>query len=256
MSILKKVFFDSSVGLGDALVMNAIVHHYARMSDTLYYPARAEFFESLKCLYQDFPNIEVWRFYSTEQEKIFLDTTPDVVRIHSLALITSEIDRKGCELERIQVHWPQQIYENFDIPFKMRYLDFHMPKEIPGQDELYDRLTEGHSEYILMHRYASDHPDGIPLEISFFRKSRGLPDIKIIEVKAGQTDNIFNYKKLIENASEIHCVASSFFNLVDSMLNTVKGVPVFHDIRKNSLMKVNSRWNNHRWEIVTYAIRL
>ena len=256
MTHFKKLFFDSSVGLGDALVMNAIVHNYARTCEKLYYPARGEFFETIKCLYQDFPNIEVWRFYGTEQEEIFLSTNPDVVKIKSMPLVTSEIDRKGCEIERIQVHWPQQIYENFDIPFKMRYLDFHMPKHIEGQDELYDRLTEGENDYVLVHKFASDHPEGIPIDIPSFIRSRGGVDKKIIEIRSGQTSNMLQYKKLIENASEIHCIASSFFNLVDSMVDDTKGRLIFHDIRKNSLMKVNSRWNKHRWEIVTYGIRM
>lgn len=250
-----KLFFDSAVGLGDAFVMNGIVHHYARICDKLYYPARAEFFETLTCLYQDFPNIEVWRFYGAEQQDVFIETN-NVQRISSFPLITSEIHRIGCEKEHIHVHWPQQVYENWDIPFKMRYLDFHMPKEIPGTEELYEKLTEGEKDYVLVHRYASDHPNGLPIDILNFRKLQGLEEMKIIEVQAGQATNMLQYKTLIERAKEIHCIPSSFFNLVDSMVNDIPAKLVFHDIRKNSLMKVNSRWNGHRWQIATYGIRI
>jgi hypothetical protein len=256
MKPFDKLFFDRCVGLGDAFVMNGIVHHYARTCNTLYYPARGEFFETLTCLYQDYPNIEVWRFYSNEQEDIFLSTHPDVVHLKSFPLITQEIDRKNCEPEKIQIHWQQQLYENWDVPFKMRYLDFHMPKNIPGTDDLYNKLTDGDDDYILVHRYASDHPAGIPIDIPRYRNSKGLPPKKIIEIKPGQTSNMLQYRQLIENAAEIHCVASSFFNLVDSMVDSVKGTLVFHDIRKNSLMKVNGRWNNFKWKIVNYGIRI
>jgi len=255
MTAFDKLFFDSAVGLGDAFVYNAIVHHYARMSNTLYYPARGEFYETIKCLYQDFPNIEVWRFYNQEQEDLFIQSN-NLVRLKSYPLITSEIHRIGCPKEYIHVHWPQQIYENFDIPFKMRYMDFHMPKDIPGQDELYETLTEGETDYVVVHRYASDHPNGIPLDVPAFRKLSDLPDKKIIEIREGQTTNMLQYKKLVENAAEIHCIPSSFFNFVDSMVPDCKGALFFHDIRRNSLMKVNSRWNNHRWQIVTYGIRI
>ncbi len=256
MKQFDKIFFEGCVGLGDAFVMNAIVHHWARICNKLYYPARGEFFETIKCLYQDVPNIEVWRFYSTEQEEIFLNSYPDILKIKSFPLITQEIDRKGCELERIQIHWQQQLYENWDIPYKMRYMDFHMPKNIPGVDELYNRLTEGVDDYVLVHRYASDHPEGIAIDIPSYRSHIGLPPKKIIEVRPGQAENMLQYKKLIENAAEIHCIASSFFNLVDSMIFDIKGVPIFHDIRKNSLMKVNSRWNNWKWQVVTYGVRV
>lgn len=250
-----KLFFDSAVGLGDAFVMNGIVHHYARMCGTLYYPARGEFYETLTCLFKDFPNIEVWRFYNAEQQDVFVETM-DIHRIRSYPLITSEIHRVGCEPEYIHVHWPQQVYENWDIPFKMRYLDFHMPKDIPGSEELYEQLTEGEKDYIIVHRYASDHPNGIPIDITSFRKINNQPDMKIIEIREGQTTNMLQYKTLIERAKEIHCIPSSFFNLVDSMANHIDAKLVFHDIRKNSLMKVNSRWNNHCWDIVTYGVRV
>jgi hypothetical protein len=250
-----ELFFDSAVGLGDAIVMNAIVHHYARITETLYYPARAEFFETIKCLYQDVPNIEVWRFYGAEQQDTFVESK-NIHRIRSFPLITSEIHRIGCDREFIHVHWPQQVYENWDIPFKMRYLDFHLPKEIPGTEELYNQLTEGEEDYVLVHRYASDHPAGLPINVPNFRKLQGFDDMKIIEVQAGQTDNMLKYKTLIERAKEIHCIPSSFFNLVDSMANDISARLFFHDIRKNSLMKVNSRWNNHRWQIATYGVRM
>lgn len=255
MRPFEKLFFDSSVGLGDAFVMSGIVHHYARLCDKLYYPARADFFETLTCLYKDFPNIEVWRFYDQDQENFFVENNK-LARIRSTPLITSEIHRIGCEKEYIHVHWPQQVYENFDIPFKMRYLDFHMPSQIDGTEELYEKLTEGATEYVLVHRYASDHPDGIGLDINAFRAVSGLPERKIIEIAPGQTTNMLQYKTLIERASEIHCIPSSFFNLVDSMVTKINGLCFFHDIRKNSLMKVNSNWNNHKWNIVTYGLRL
>lgn len=253
MKLFDKLFFDNPVGLGDAFVMNAIVHHFARISGTLYYPAKAEYFETLKCLYQDFPNIEVWRFYDPSQVKIFLDTNPGVARLTSMPLVTTELHRAGCGVEYIQIHWPQQIYENFDIPFKMRYLDFHLPKSIPGTIDLYNTLTEGDNDYVLVHRFASDHPFGIPIDVQNFRESKGLPPKKIIEIKPGQTENFLQYKTLIENASEIHCIPSSFFNLVDSIDTSAK--LYFHDIRRNSLMKVNSRWNNNKWTILDYNVR-
>jgi hypothetical protein len=255
MKIFGKVFFDSSVGLGDAFVMNAIIRHYARMSERLYYPARAEFWQSVKCLYKDVDNIEVWPFHNNEQEDWFVQDN-GLYRIRSLPLVTTYIHRQGLEPEHIHIHWPEQIYDNFDIPFKMRYLDFQLPKEIEGSQELYEKLTEGEKDYLLFHRFSSDSPNGIPIDLATFRKARLLPDIKIIEIQAGQTDNMLQYKTLIENAKEIHCIPSSFFNLVDSLVHSTKASLFFHDIRKNSLMRVNNRWNNNRWDFIDYGVRV
>jgi hypothetical protein len=254
MKLFDKLFFDSAVGLGDAFVMNAIVHEYAKKCNKLYYPAKGNLFETIDCLYQDYDNIEVWRFYNPLQEEIFIETY-GLLKIKSPPLVGTEIHRVGCDPEWIHIHWPQQIYENFEIPFEKRYSNFRMPNYIYGCQELYNRLNPDNQPYILVHRNSSDHPNGIPLDIEKFRSDKGWAPLKIIEVGEGQTDNMMQYKMLIENAVEVHCIPSSFFNLVDSMVDKIKGQPFFHDIRKNSLMKVNSRWNGHRWHWINYKER-
>jgi hypothetical protein len=249
-----EIFFCGAMSLGDCFVMNAIVHEYAKISHKLVYPCKPEYFQTLQSLYQDCDNIQVVAFETTEQENAFI-TQHGLIKIFSPPIEGTHIHRAGCEPEYIHIHWPQQIYENFDIVFSKRYSGFKMPKNIAGSQELYESMTDG-NPYVLVHRYTGDHPNGIPINITGFRKSVGLPDLPIIEIREGQTDNMLQYKTLIENAAEVHCVPSSFFCLVDSMQLPASCTPYFHDIRRNSLMKVNSRWNNHKWHMVNYSVRI
>lgn len=147
--------------------------------------------------------------------------------------------------------WDLQIYSNFDVPYHHRYTSFRLPEMTDNAIKLYDELSGG-EPYVLLHRYSSHQPGGYYLNIEEFRAAYNLPDIKIIEVKEGITNNMMDYTKLIMEASEIHCVASSFFALVDSMVDKTRADLYLHDMRSTAQMRFNSDYNGHRWKIVQY----
>ena len=251
----KNLYFDNPGSLGDAFVFNAIIHHYTTLCKKLYYPAMPQYFETLQCLYKDFPNIEVVMHINVEHAKEFMINN-DLIRISAYEhpMVTSYINRKNSEPEHVHVFWPEQVYDNFNILFSKRYTDFKMPSYVEGSFELYNKLVPNGEPYILIHRYTGTHPEGILFDVNSSRQ--GMPDIMQIEINESITSNMLQLKTLIENATEIHCLASSFFNLVDSIIPQVKGRLFFHDIRKNSLMRVNNRWNNHSWQIINYDLRV
>lgn len=246
--MIKHAFFGHCVSLGDALVMNAIVHHVSRNCEHVYYPAKPSTVATLACLYQDHNNITVKAFDTLAQQREFIQEHQLVHLLETSPLETHLIHRVNCEPEYVHALWQHQIYDNYDLAYSTRYRDFHMPTTIAGEDELYQQLNPNNEEYVLVHRYTGTHPQGIPIYID--------TNLKCIEVSEGVSENLLAYRKLIRCASEIHCVSSSFFTLVDSMTQDTAAKLFFHDIRKNSLMRINSRWNNWRWEIIHYNIRV
>ncbi len=152
------------------------------------------------------------------------------------------------------MNFDRQFYEQANILFKQRYDMFKMPEEVPGSDEVYDKLVGDASEYIVVHKNSSSEGD-YPIEMWSWRKGKFNKNIKVVEIQIGQTTNMLAYKKLIENAKEVHCVASSFFCLVDSMAKHIKPNLYYHDIRMNTIIQVNCDANNNRWAIVDYPFR-
>ena len=69
-----------------------------------------------------------------------------------------------------------------------------------------------------------------------------------------ETSDMMQYKTLLENALEIHCAPSSIFCLVDGM--EVRGRLYYHAMRASTLLRVNSKWNNYKWNIINYATKL
>jgi len=249
MPMYDRLYFVAAMTLGDNFVYSGVAHHYADRSQELHIPVETKFFKTMQCLYQDYPNIKLFSSLAPSQEKEYIEKN-QLARITMCEIFFADIN--GV---RISPLWDEQVYTHFELPFSLRYVNFRLPKHIEGSEELYQQLSGG-EPYVLVHRYTGLHPDGMPIDIPGFRTAHGLPDIKIIEIKEGITDNMLQYATLIERAQEIHCAPSSFFCLVDSMFNRTRALLFYHDIRANTIMRINNDWNNRVWNIVRYTNKL
>ena len=246
MKIFDKLFMMGTMSLGDAFALNGLVHYYGDMTDELHICMPSEFIPTIKTLYQDHPHIKVATIEFSESEE-------EYIKANSLSRIKKPIvNHYLVDDTYIPVWWDVQNYDFYNVPYSVRYSHFRLPNQIEGSEELYQKLAGDREPYILVHRYSYRYRDGFNINIPDFRRSLGLPERKIIEIQEGVTNNMMHYIKLIQNAEEIHCVASAVFNLVDNMHANLRSNLFFHDIRKNSMMRVNSSWNNYPWRWVNY----
>jgi len=259
MRIFDKIFFSGSLklaALGDALVMSPIVHKFAQESNMVLFPCRKSNFETISCLFQDFKNIEII-CYSSEEEANELLSDNQAYLLDGPDFVYTEIYIPNLsQYISIHINWDRQVYEFYNIPFSQRYSEFRLPTQISGSDELYNQLTGGDDDYVLLHQSTSEYPNGMNINFEGWRKAYNFPERKIIEIRSGITQNMLQYKKLIENAKEIHCVPSSFFCLVDGMFNQTSAKLFYHDFRATTMMQVNSKWNNNSWTMVKYGTKI
>ena len=260
MRVYSQAYFgggETLAGLGDAFVLSPIVHKVSKDYDKLYFPARLSNYETVKCLFQDNPRIEVFPYVIHEDIGTWL-ADKECVRINPPDIKTSELQLPGINIPvPVPIYWERQVYEFYDMTISSRYSEFKLPKHIDGSVELYDQLTNGDTDYCLLHQQTFHHTHGmIDLHLHHWRQQYNLPPIKIIEITPEVTKNMLQYVKLIENAKEIHCVPSSFFCLVDSITERTNANLFFHDLRATAMIQVNSKWNNNRWNIVKYDRKL
>jgi len=249
--VFDRLFFCGPTSLGDSYIANGIVHHFADQCHELHLPVFPHFYKTLSCLYQDFPNIKVVPMFPHE-----LGEDQYVQENHLSRILRNSLYTANVNGQNLSIDFDLQTYDFYNLPFSLRYTNFRFPKKVDGSDELFDCLYKGRP-YALIHRRTSHHPNGIPIEIHGFRMSHGLPELDYIEVDESLDDkNMLKWIKLIENASEIHCVSSSFWALVDSILPRVTANLFFHDVRAFSLTRVNCEWNNARWCIVGYGNKI
>jgi hypothetical protein len=244
---LENIFFIGPMSLGDCFVVNGLAHYFGDRCNELHYPVRPVYFKTIQSLYRNFPHIKV----------VALDPLDggenQYVEEHKLVRLT-RADPLVCVMINgviVKPLWDEQLYNNYDLPFSIRYSHAKIPEYVEGANELYQKLSGG-NPYIIVNRLSGEHPDGIPIDIAGFRRSVGLPDLPIIEITEGITDDMMQYIHLIQNAAEIHTVPTGFFHLVDSMYNRTNAKLFYHDARASTLIRINCSWNKYRWTVVAY----
>jgi len=244
--------FGAFTSLGDHFVLSAIALECARHCQKLYIPSHVWAYPTIRCLYQDVSNIEVVPFKTLEDHRVF-HAANNLREIVLPPISASDVYFPGMkEVLSIPVDWERQIYEQAELSYHRRYTGFKLPNKVEGADELYEKLTEGESKYALFHQQSGTNPDGYHILIEHFRRVSNLPDMKIIEIREGTTENLLQYITLISNATEIHGITSSFLCLVDSIATQIPAKLFLHDIRLNFLTLYNCKWNGFKWNRVQY----
>lgn len=237
---------------------NAIVHNFAQLAHSVTLPVLPQFLATVGCLYQQTSNVRLVPYLGAAEEQNFItDNNLAVINFRTIFENTDLWLQGQSSSVSVPVYWDRQIYEYFDIPFSRRYRDFRLPCPINGAEALYHKLNPQGEPFALWHRYTSSHVGGVDIDLASWRPSAGLnPDLKIISVEIGHTANLLDYTMLIEQATEIHVVPSSMHCLVDSICTTIPAALFYHDIRKNTLMQPNCRWNNWKWNVVKYPLKV
>jgi len=247
------LMFSSVKSLGDLFVLNAIVLDLARKSNKLQVPVLPWQYKTIKCLYSEVDNIEPIVFETHDENIEWLKNTPNIETISCSPMVKSSVFFNGMkEPLDLLINWERQLYEGMGYMFEARYSGFRLPKYIEGEEELYDQLTQGNTEYAIIHNQSASHPDGYHITIPLYNKN-----LVPIYIKEGLTDNFLQYRKLIQNAREIHVVPSSVHSFIDGLpRNTLKAPHLFfHDIRSRYLSQINSHLNDARWIPVSYSLK-
>jgi hypothetical protein len=92
------------------------------------------------------------------------------------------------------------------------------------------------NDYVLVHRDASNNTYELNIEGG---------NLIYIDKETDIYNNIFLYSKLIKDASEIHCINSSFVHLVDRI--ETSGKLIYHDVR-GSIIKLKKKWKIINYE--------
>jgi hypothetical protein len=212
------------LGLGDHFVCNGLVNYVLDDCDLVYIPAKRRNYNTVRCLYSDEDRVQVF---------IVDDEARDVDAFGVMA--NCEIVRVGfehCDRDCFDVSF----YRQLKIPFESRYIRFRLPQTIPDETKVYDLFAK-HEDYCLVHRECSGG-------IYHLKIDTELP-LVYIEKGTDPYNNLLNYRRLIQQAREIHCINSSVFHLVDSISPQAK--LFYHDVRKRNFSI------RRCWKIVEYA---
>lgn len=215
---MSEIILHHHLGLGDHFVCNGMVNFLSDSYNAIYLPCKNNNFKTVKNLYSENNKIKIFRINKFEFKEVYYFS-----KYSNLPIV--KVGFENCNRKE----WNTSFYDQMNIDFSIRYNRFHLPKNIPHQDELYDLFSL--NEYCLVHSESSESKYKLNI-------SQKYPIVNVSK-ENDPYGNLLNYVKLIKNAKEIHCVNSSFFHLVDSI--KTDACLFYHDVRKLDF-KISDKW--------------
>jgi len=115
----------------------------------------------------------------------------------------------GTEFKNNEKFTDQFFYEQAQIDWSSRWLDFYFPNDEVKAYSLFNKLGLNGSKYILVH---DDESRGMNIKNEYLNNR-----FTVVRIKNIPGYHIFDYTKVIEEAVEIHCIESSFAHFIDSI---------------------------------------
>jgi hypothetical protein len=225
---MSRIVVHHHLGLGDHFICNGLVNHLAESNEVVYLACKQASYRTVACLYREKPTITV---FPVRDE--FTDVAAFARRVGAPLL---RVGFEHCDRSRFD----ESFYEQLGIPFIYRYSKFRLPAVIPDEDAL-RASAPSDRPFRVVHREAS-HGRYV------LRIDSQMPAIDICGRRVGDGfDNLLAYRRLIEEATEIHCINSSVLHLVDSL--DTPGRLFYHDVRPRCFHI------RRPWTTVAYAVR-
>lgn len=208
---MKRHFIIHHLGLGDHIICNAIYRHYCDKGNTVILPVKAHNTQTVQDMLSDKENAFILSLNSG---------SPDEEMVSN----SIEYASRGYELVRLgnfgsnflvdqSIRYDHNFYNQAGVDFDERWNSFYIPSNQEREEEIYEFLCD-EQEYVFLHE---DTQRGFVVDRSYIDKKYKI----VSPVSNGRnSENKFrfcDYRKVIENASEIHCIESSFCALIESL---------------------------------------
>lgn len=202
MSNEKVLVLHHHLGLGDHFICNGLVRFVANENsyDWILLPVKINNYRSVSQMYRDLPLVKCWPVCDDS----------DV-----LSLLVNSEGRKLVDYARIgfkhtRLDWDVSFYDSINLPFDNRWSRFGLSRNRDRELALASMLgVQGGDKFLLIHDEGSTGRFTLELPDS---------DLRRLWVKP-LTDSILDWCGLIETASWIHCIDSSFIHLAQSLRN-------------------------------------
>jgi len=192
----KELYVYQHLGLGDHIICNGLIRNICKRVEKVNLFCKPHNVESVGFMFRDIHNLSIVKADDKDAQNI-LKNVPQETHL----VIGHQY------LDCIQ-NYDKFFYHSVGLDFDKRWSDFYILRDNKREQELYDKF-EIKGDYIFIHedtqRNFNIDKTHIPQNVQVV-----TPDIRF-------TNNIFDYLKIIENATEIHVIDSSFKHIIESI---------------------------------------
>jgi hypothetical protein len=212
-------------GLGDAIICNGIVNYLSEKFDKIYLAAHSKISNHLYYLYSENDSVELLIY--DDAKEIYKNKKIPVLRIG---------------FEKNNKNFNTSFYEQIGLDYQISFDYFYIPTDQKKETNLQNHLINEYkvtNQFGLIHQVSSYGK----VDLNIKNKSNYI----FVEKETDIYKNIFFYKKVIENAVEIHCIDSSFLHLVERVPTSAK--LYFHN-NKTKTQQSEKLFLSKNWETI------
>ena len=211
---MKKTYLCPHMGLGDAIILNALIREHCKNNDFIVLLCLDVYYESIRWMFRDIKNLSYEKIpvknAEYEIKKFILSNNLDNTIIRLGYTDIEPFCNNG-----IPFYDSFYLAYNYDINF--RFDNFYCERNFEYEDYVYNTLNPKNEKYIFVIDDSNHHlgkfkisDNNIPSDYKVIRydKKLNLNDEKFL---------MFNYYKILENAEQIHTIETAFFEFIRSI---------------------------------------
>jgi hypothetical protein len=243
---MPEAFFMPHLGLGDHIICNGILRKLREDFDIVHMPVKHHNYSTVKDMVRDDDGIEL------------ISVNNDDEAIRYLNIFKNHVDKVigvgnyGSNFLQSSKSFDESFYKQVSLPYDSRWSAFQYSRDLEKEEQVFvdSELPE---KYVFVH---DDVNRNYVINDSHFDENIYVfrPTHKFGE-KSETT--VFHYGKIIENATEIHCIDSSFACYIEHLdCSRVDKMVIHRYIKQQN--ELNTDDKNHpffpqyrqKWEII------
>jgi hypothetical protein len=201
------------LGLGDHIICNGLVRYFAELYGEVTIFCKEHYASNVKYMYRDNPKIHI---ISVPQEWMVSSFLNQISKDKYLKIGFENLPYYEQNFEKNKKTFDEAFYLLAKVDFLVRFKNFFIQRDEQKEQEALDYLNPNHEPYIYVH---DDPSRGYTIDENKHRK-----DLKII--KNSFNFNLFEMRKILENATEIHTMQTGMLDLCNSF--TLSKPKIFH----------------------------
>lgn len=219
------IFIHHHLGLGDHIICNGLVRsllNNGKVFGQIFLFAKERNAQRVSRMFVDEPRIQIVSIPSDVNEIQFVNS---VIHQYGIVDFVRCGFSMGENLKKMGVvsNFDQGFYACAGVPYEKRWSAFKISRDSDNEARVYAKLNPDDSPYMFVH---DDPSRGFVLDVP---NPSGL---KVI--KNDPSVDMFDMMGILEGASEIHCMESSFSNLIEYMPNVVCPLYLHKSMRKDT----------------------
>lgn len=209
---MSKKYIRQHLGLGDHIICNGLVRYFCHQHDDIALFCKDVLYENVKFMFRDIKHLEIIKFQDNISDYLVSKF------IENNCIDINDVINVGFDgLNGLNMRFDKAFYTMHGFDPQFRLDNFYCERDLDSEEYVFNFLNPNKEKYIFVIDDDKHHFGSLTIDENKLPKQ-----YKIIKYDKtlNYKDNrflMFNYRKILENAEEVHMFQSAFSEFVNSI---------------------------------------